>query len=229
MNLRVLSSFALLGLITFASGCQNKLHDENLALYRQNRELQTRNNELDMQLQQAPNPAEVQRLQSELASRDQQIAALQNQLRTPPPGQASDPSLAGIEVTRDDRAGTVTVNIPGDVLFASGQAELKESSKRTLDRIVKAIQADYAGKKIMVDGHTDSDPISRTRNKWKDNLDLSAERARVVADYLSQHGVNGNLVGERAFAATSPKANKSASRRVEIVVKTRETGVAAGE
>jgi flagellar motor protein MotB len=210
------------------SGCQNKLHDENIALHRQNRELQTRLNETEIRLQQAPNPADMQRLQGELASRDQQIADLQNQLRTPAPGQPSDPSLAGIEVTRDDRAGTVTVNIPGDVLFASGQSELKESSKKTLDRIVKAIGNDYPGKKIFVDGHTDSDPISRTKDKWKDNLDLSAARARTVAGYLAERGVSKSQLGTRAFAETSPKTSKSSSRRVEIVVKTRESAGVAG-
>lgn len=211
------------------SGCQNKLHDENVALHQQNRELQERLNDAELRLQQAPNPADVQRLQGELAARDAQIAQLQNQLRQPAPGQPADPALASIEVTRNDREGTLTVNIPGDVLFPSGQAELKESSKKTLDRIAKAIRSEYAGKRIMVDGHTDSDPISRTKDKWKDNLDLSAARARTVAAYLQQQGISARSVGTRAFADTSPKGNKPASRRVEIVVKLRDNGgVASG-
>jgi flagellar motor protein MotB len=226
----VLTLLPLVGFLLVSSGCQNKLHDENLALHRQNRELQERLNETEIRLQQAPNPADVQRLQGEVASRDAQIAQLQQQLRQPPPGQPADPGLAGIEVTRNDREGTLTVNIPGDVLFASGQSELKQSSKQTLDRIVKAIRADYAGKRVFVDGHTDSDPISRTKDKWKDNLDLSAARARTVAAYLQQQGIGARSIGTRAFADTAPKANKSSSRRVEIVVQTREGGgVAAGD
>ncbi|MCS7032743.1 MAG: OmpA family protein [Phycisphaerae bacterium] len=229
MNRLIPPAMALVGLVALVGGCQNRLHDENLALHRQNRELQGRLNEAELRLQQAPNPAEVQRLQSELAARDQQIAALQAQLRQPQPGQPMDPSLAGIEVTRDERAGTVTVNIPGDVLFSSGQAELKESSKRTLDQIARALRNDYPGKRVFVDGHTDSDPINRTRDKWKDNLDLSAQRARVVSEYLAQRGVDPKLLGERAFAETAPKATKAASRRVEIVVQTRDNALAAGE
>ena len=31
---------------------------------------------------------------------------------------------------------------------------------------------------MIVKGYTDTDPISRTKDKYKDNLDLSAERAR---------------------------------------------------
>ena len=86
-------------------------------------------------------------------------------------------SLAGIEVTKDEKAGTVTVNVPGDVLFLSGQAELKESAKGTLNKVVSALKKDYAGKHILVQGYTDKDPISRTKDKWTDNLDLSAARA----------------------------------------------------
>lgn len=211
-------------IVAGASGCQNKLHDENLALHQQNRELQERLNDAELRLQQAPNPADMQRLQGELAARDAQIAQLQTQLRQPTPGQPADPGLAGIEVTRNDQEGTLTVNIPGDVLFASGQSELKESSKKTLDRIVKAIRSDYAGKRIFVDGHTDSDPISRTKDKWKDNLDLSAARARTVANYLQQQGVGAQSVKPRAFADTAPKGSKSACRRVEIVVQLRDRG-----
>lgn len=227
MALRLVSAGCVIVLACLGTGCQNKIHDENVALHRQNRELQARLNETEMRLAQAPNPNDMARLQSELAARDQQIADLQNQLRTPPPGQPTDPALAGIEVTRDDRAGTLTVNIPGDVLFTSGQAELKDSSKKTLDRIIKAIRSDYAGKKVMVDGHTDSDPISRTKDKWKDNLDLSAARARIVADYLTSAGLDRKSVSPRAFADTTPKGSKAASRRVEIVVKTREDGATA--
>jgi chemotaxis protein MotB len=222
--------FAGLLLALAGAGCQNKLHDENIALHRQNRELQAQLNDAQMRLQQAPQPTDMQRLQGEIASRDAQIAELQNQLRQPPPGQPADPSLAGIEVTRNDREGTVTVNIPGDVLFASGQAELKDSAKKTLDQIVRAIRREYPGKTVFVDGHTDTDPITRTKDKWRDNLDLSAARARTVAGYLQSQGIERRYLGTRAFAETSPKGTKSASRRVEIVVKLREGSMAgAGE
>jgi flagellar motor protein MotB len=210
-----------LGAGLFATGCQNKLHDENVQLHRQNRELQARLNEAELRSQQAPNPADLERLQGEVVARDAKIAELEQQLRTPPPGQPVDNALEGIEVTRDERAGTLTVNIPGDVLFASGEAQLKDSSKRTLDRIARAIKSDYPDRPVMVDGHSDSDPISRTRDKWKDNLDLSAERARVVGAYLASQGIDNKLLSTRALGGTAPKSTKSASRRVEIVVQMR--------
>jgi chemotaxis protein MotB len=215
----IMSVVAVLGLSSV--GCQNKLHDENMELYRQNRELQADNTRLKQELGQRPDPAALQQMQQQLADRDAKIADLQNQLRQPPPGQTPDNSMAGIEVTRDDRAGTMTVNLPGDVLFDSGKADLRSSARTTLNKVITYINKNYPGKKVLVDGYTDIDPISKTKDKWEDNLDLSAARARTVAGYLVEQGLDRKMVGTRAFGDTKPKATKPASRRVEIVVATR--------
>jgi outer membrane protein OmpA-like peptidoglycan-associated protein len=206
-----------------AVGCQNKLRDENLAFRKQNLELQQQNDQL--RANQA-DPNQVASLQSQIAERDAKINDLQSQLRQPPPPQAGVPTetasdLAGIEVTRDVRAGTVTVNLPGDVLFLSGKADLKESAKSTLNKVVHAIQKDYSGKMIYVDGYADTDPVNKTKDKWKDNLDLSAARARTVAQYLETRGISSTHVIPRGMNTSNPKRTKDASRRVEIVVATR--------
>jgi chemotaxis protein MotB len=215
----------LLGVLCVAgTGCQNKLQDENQSLWRQNRELQSRNRELEAERDARADPNQVTSLQQQVAQRDQQIADLQNQLRAPQPGNTApaNDSLAGIEVTKDEKAGTVTVNLPGDILFPPGQAELKESAKATLNKVASAIKKDYSGKRLHVQGYTDKDPISRTKNKWEDNLDLSAARARAVATYLSSQGVDTKHIGLQAFGDTMPKSSKDKSRRVEIVVLTRD-------
>lgn len=209
----------VLTLVGLASvGCQNKMYDENMALHRQNRELQAENDRIKQELSSRPDAAQLAAMQQQIADRDAKINDLQNQLRTPAPGQSAGGGIEGIEVTRNDREGTVTVNLPGDVLFDSGQAELKPSARATLNKVVAALKRDYAGKKIMVDGYTDTDPINRTKDKYEDNLDLSASRARSVAKYLTQQGIDSKQVGVRAMGDTKPRSSKAASRRVEIVV-----------
>jgi chemotaxis protein MotB len=206
-----------------AIGCQNALHDENLGLRKQNIELQQDKSRLEGELSGRPQQQDVQVLQGQLAERDKQIADLQAQMNKPQPGEAPRESngLDGITVTRDDKAGTITVNVPGDILFASGDSNLKESAKATLKKISGILKKDFAGKKLMVDGHTDADPITKTKDKWKDNLDLSAARARAVREYLVSEGIDNKLVGMRAFGETDPMGNKPKSRRVEIVVVTK--------
>src|SRR5687768_4049470 len=210
---------AALTLLASGAGCQSKLADENKQLWAQNRELQARYGEAANQPK--ADPAQMSALQGEIAARDAKIAELEQQLRAPTTGQAPDPQLAGIETSFDQATGNMTVNIPGDVLFDAGRASLKESSKSTLNKIASAIKKEYAGKHVFVDGHTDPDPITKTKGMWQDNLDLSAERARAVAKYLTSQGLEQRNVDTRAFGSTVPKKSKEASRRVEIVVATR--------
>lgn len=205
-------------------GCQSKLQDENQALWKQNRELQSKVRDTEAERDSRPDQGQVTSLQQQLSERDQKITDLQSQLRQPTPGETApaNDSLAGIEVTRDEKAGTLTVNVPGDVLFQPGKADLKESAKVTLTKVANAIKKDYANKHILVQGYTDKDPISRTKDKWTDNLDLSAARARAVAAYLTQQGIDMHRVGLQAYGDTVPKGSKDRSRRVEIVVATRD-------
>jgi len=207
----------MLGLLS--AGCQSQMADENKALWSQNRELQAQNSQL--QKEKGVDPAALTQAQQAIAERDAKIADLQRQLQQPAPGQPVDNSLAGIAVTRNPSTGDITVDLPGDVLFDSGKADLRASARATLNKVVTAIKKDYAGKKVFVDGYTDTDPINRTRDKWEDTLDLSAARARTVAKYLTEQGLDSKLVGMRAMGDTSPKSSKTASRRVEVVVKTR--------
>jgi len=208
-----------------AMGCQSKLYDENQALRNQNIELQDQLGRKDAELAGRPQAQDVASLQGALADRDRQIADLQSQLAKPAPGNTPAPEsggLSGITVSRDDKAGTITVNVPGDILFASGDAAIKKNAEATLDKIAGLIKKDFGGKKLIVDGFTDTDPITRTKDKWKDNLDLSAARARSVHDYLTtKGGFAKSQVGMRAFGDTQPKSSKDKSRRVEIVVVTR--------
>lgn len=218
-------SATLISLVAFGMGCQSKMHDENLALHHQNRELQAQLSEEKNRPKTATadNSGQIAAMQSEIAQRDQKIAELQAQLNKPEPQATAEEGglLKGIEVTRDEAAGTVTVNLPGDVLFSSGSADLKSSAKGTLDKVVGAVKKDYPGKRVIVRGYTDTDPISKTKDKWEDNLDLSAARARTVAKYLVTQGLDSKHVGMQAYGETMPKGTKDRSRRVEIVVATR--------
>ncbi|MGH7178604.1 MAG: hypothetical protein ACREJC_14600 [Tepidisphaeraceae bacterium] len=51
---------------------------------------------------------------------------------------------------------------------------------------------------------------------------MSAARARTVAQYLTSHGLDPKQVGTRAFSSTEATSNKARSRRVEVVVATRD-------
>lgn len=125
-----------------------------------------------------------------------------------------------VEVT--ETAGAITVTLPDAILFDSGKAELKASSKTTLGTVVAAIKKDYPTQMIRVEGHTDADPI--TKSSWKDNWELSCERALAVVRYLTSSGIGEKRVYASGFGQYTPRdsnattAGKSRNRRVQIVI-----------
>ena len=206
-----------IGLVTV--GCQNNMKKENDALWQQNRELQARLADSETKLRSAPDPAELQSMRDEIARRDAELNDLRANLQKPAPGQPNTPGLEGIDARYDAAAGTVTVAIPGNVLFDSGRAVVKSTAKSTLDKVAAAIKKSYPGKRVYVDGHTDSDPIRRTKDAYDDNFDLAYARAHSVATYLQSKGITDKQLVIRSYGANNAKGSKEASRRVEIVVK----------
>jgi chemotaxis protein MotB len=128
----------------------------------------------------------------------------------------------GFDVAFDPAAGTITVTLPNAILFDSGKATLKKATSSELDHIRSVLRQKYAGKQIDVVGHTDTDPIKKS--KWKDNWELSAQRSLTVARYLIQRGIAEEDIravgcGEsRPIASNSNASGKAKNRRVEIVV-----------
>jgi len=128
----------------------------------------------------------------------------------------------GYDVAFDPSAGTITVTLPNAILFDSGKAELKRATSTELDHIRSVLRDKYAGKRVDVVGHTDTDPIKKS--KWKDNWELSAQRALSVLRYLVKRGISEKDIkavgcGESLpIASNSTASGRAKNRRVEIVV-----------
>ncbi len=151
------------------------------------------------------------RLQAENADLQAQLAGAQK----PVAGKQSGfEGVSGVESENDGRR--VTVRIAGDLLFASGKVELKGSSQKTLDDVAKVLTEKYAGHTVRVAGFTDADPIARSG--WKDNLQLSCERACAVVRQLRKDGVPFATLYAAGFGENQLRETKAKSRRVEIVV-----------
>ncbi|MFH1716249.1 MAG: OmpA family protein [Planctomycetota bacterium] len=128
----------------------------------------------------------------------------------------------GYDVAFDPAKGTVTVTLENEILFDSGKATLKKATSAELDHIQSVLRQKYSGKQVDVVGHTDTDPIRKS--SWKDNWELSAQRALTVTRYLIQRGAPEDKIravgcGESLpVASNSSAAGKQKNRRVEIVV-----------
>lgn len=122
----------------------------------------------------------------------------------------------GPGATVSQRGSDVVVEVAGDVLFDSGSATIKSTSKRTLDNVAASLNSRFSRNVVRIEGHTDSDPIRKS--KWESNEALSYARASAVQQYLVSRGVPSSRLQVAAFGASKPKSTKQASRRVEIVV-----------
>jgi len=202
------ASVAVLAAMTLGlTGCNDKQKVQVEQLTRENQELAAQNSSLQEQVRQAQSTAS-----SAMSERDTAKAELaQAKAAAAPVAPAGGDYTGGGGGGRD-----VVITVAGDVLFGSGQVEVKASARGELDKIARQLNGQYAGHPIRIDGFTDSTPIRKS--KYKSNEALSQARAESVMDYLASKGVSQSRMSADGRGATKLKSTPAASRRVEIVV-----------
>jgi len=114
---------------------------------------------------------------------------------------------------------TGSIELSSDILFDSGKATLKKGIPEKLRELARII-AEKKDLDVAVQGHTDTDPIKKS--KWADNWQLSTERARAVLKFLEKEGVTPermHIVGYSMYKPiedNSTRAGKARNRRVEL-------------
>lgn len=120
--------------------------------------------------------------------------------------------------------GETVEEITSDLLFAPGSADLTPSGLARIDAAAARLRRDFAGHRVRVEGHTDSQPIGPfLRDRFATNWELSTARATTVVRYLQDvHGVDPariEAVGMGAYAPVSTndtEDGRSRNRRVRI-------------
>lgn len=116
------------------------------------------------------------------------------------------------------------IGIRGSVLFARSSAELEPEGVALLAALGPPLEAYLAAhdEMIMVSGFTDDRPLVASRQGYKDNWELSTERALTVTRALVAAGVPEASLFAAGFGAGHPVApndsleNRAKNRRVEI-------------
>lgn len=203
--------FMLVGVAAAAlvlGGCKSNKGPSVDDLIAENQELRDRN----QQVEQALNDAE-----SRNAALQSENSELRGQMASRPSGGAGRTGFEGLgDVSSRDK--NIVVSVAGDVLFASGSADLRADAKRRLDEIASVIKSRYSGSRLEIAGHTDSDPLRKTKSKWQDNENLSAQRALSVERYLASKGIGADRMHVSGHGPSMPRGSKKDSRRVEIII-----------
>jgi flagellar motor protein MotB len=163
---------------------------------------------------------------SELAIYKAKCEAMERNRAAARPAPAPTPAVRPVPADSDGidirkRGNDTVINLPSDVFFASGSASLSAAGEKTMGRVAEYIKKNNGGGVIRVEGHSDSDPIRKTKGKFHCNWDLSFERAHAVVHYLVEKGrVDPHRLVCEAFADNQPQStnDKSKNRRVEIVI-----------
>jgi len=135
---------------------------------------------------------------------DKQEAELREQMRQ-----------SGVSVTR--KGDDIILNMPGNITFRSGSADLNPQFFKVLDGVAQVAKK-YDKTIIEVAGHTDNVGGADY------NQQLSLRRAASVAQYLESRGVSGQRImtaggGENhPIASNSTEQGRAANRRVEVTL-----------
>lgn len=142
---------------------------------------------------------ELARREAELAS--QQVDSLKRQLEN-------------LQLRQTESGVVVTL---GDVLFESGEVELRESAHASLVEVVDLLQSE-PDKLIRIEGHTDSVGSAET------NLRISEQRANSVRDALVGLGVSPDRITVLGLGEDFPidsndtAEGRARNRRVDVIL-----------
>ncbi len=135
--------------------------------------------------------------------------------------QINDQGLRYLASVRQVSTGVVLI-ATGDLLFASGSAELAPRALFLLGRIAElVVRLPYA---IRIEGHTDDIPVHTLQ--FPSNWELSSARASRVARFLIEYAIAPHRISVTGYADTRPfpttsgtseAHQRAASRRVVIL------------
>ena len=229
-----MSKWIALSSLVFASACvvpqsrydrlQTEYHAENQARRQLEDEVQRKDGEVsDLRGQFNEKDSQYNELQKLSAADKERIAQLQKALEEARVGMGPAGESDGVTVFRT--AEGFGYSLAESLLFDSGSTEIKSESKAALKKISANLKEKrYAD--IRIEGHTDIDPVVRTKDKFPlGNHELAVERALAVyATLVNDDGVSSTVLSLAAFGPNRPldpgknDAAKSKNRRVEIHV-----------
>ena len=150
---------------------------------------------------------ELERQRLQLALREAKLLSVQQQ------GKWLEEQIISLATTQTDRGLVMTL---GDVLFDTGEAELKSSANRTVLKVVQFLQLNPK-RVVRIEGYADN------TGGQQENLKLSRDRAQSVADVLVDLGLDEKRIQVEGYGdqypveANASERGRAQNRRVEIV------------
>ncbi len=129
--------------------------------------------------------------------------------------------IDGGQLTVSIEQGRIVINLPNNVLFKSGSANLNPEGKEALEQIA-AVLSQFSDRRFQIEGHTDNRPIKSAR--FPSNWELSTSRALTVVHLLTAMNVAPENLSAAGFGEFHPRADNKTeeglklNRRIEIIM-----------
>ncbi len=137
------------------------------------------------------------------------------------------------EVTVEQTFEGVTLISKGTLFFDSGSAVLKPEAALLMDKVAGVLVREAKGFKVIVEGHTDDNPINS--REFPSNWELSSTRAGLVVRLLESKGFSRSNLRPVGLADTEPllpnrdgrgqalAANQAENRRIVVRIQKQYT------
>lgn len=155
----------------------------------------------------------VNELEEMIAAKDNALKQLKDKVAN---------ALLGFEgkgLTVEEKNGKIYVSLEAKLLFQSGSTEVDPNGQKALIDLAKVLQ-DQEGLEVIVEGHTDSDPLKSSKHPT-DNWELSVLRATSVVKIMTENSSIDEKIlsaaGRSKYHPVDPE-NKAKNRRIEIII-----------
>jgi len=156
--------------------------------------------------------ATLSKIEAETKRRNEIYAQFVNRLQS---------MIDGGQLTVSIDAGRIVINLPNNVLFNTGSANLNTEGKQAMAQIGEVL-SQFTDRRFQIEGHTDNVPIKSAR--YPSNWELSTARALAVVHLLTEMGVTPENISAAGFGEFRPRADNETeegrrlNRRIEIVM-----------
>jgi len=156
--------------------------------------------------------ATLRKIEAETKRRNEIYAEFVNKLQS---------MIDGGQLTVSIDAGRIVINLPDNVLFNSGSANLNPEGRQAITQVGEVL-SQFSDRRFQIEGHTDNVPIKSAR--YPSNWELSTARALSVVHLMTEIGVKPENISAAGFGEYRPRADnendegKQLNRRIEIVM-----------
>jgi len=129
--------------------------------------------------------------------------------------------IDGGQLTVSIEKGRIVINLPDNVLFATGHSIVNPEGQIALKQIA-AVLKEFSDRSFQVEGHTDNVPMKSSR--YPSNWELSTARALNVVHLMIEEGVDAKNISASGFGEFQPRADnetkegRALNRRIEIIM-----------